>query len=144
MIADIPNAHALSVLLMQGLSADINRLKLSGELLVLDSTMDLPHTQKAPLALLIMVGVVTLAALNVLRIVSIAMELGLPLEPFVLAVRQPELRDADGLQDQHPGHERRRLQVWRLRARGHAAHDPDVGLVARPLQHRVRVVTSSR
>jgi di/tricarboxylate transporter len=61
------------VLLVQGAARDINRLKVSGELLVLDGTMDLPHTRKAPLALAIMVGVVSLAAFDILPIEASAL-----------------------------------------------------------------------
>ncbi|MBT8449633.1 MAG: SLC13 family permease, partial [Gammaproteobacteria bacterium] len=42
------------VLLIQGSSSAMRRLKHDGELLVLDATTDLPHTRKAPLALGIM------------------------------------------------------------------------------------------
>jgi di/tricarboxylate transporter len=61
------------VLLVQGAAPDIKRLKVSGELLVLDGTMDLPHTGKAPLALSIMVLVVLLTAFNVLPIEASAL-----------------------------------------------------------------------
>jgi di/tricarboxylate transporter len=61
------------VLLVQGSARDINRLKVSGELLVLDGTMDLPHTRKAPLALTIMVVVVLLAAFDILPIEASAL-----------------------------------------------------------------------
>ena len=75
---DAPGLHeqvlqASDVLLVQGSTKDINRLKLSGELLVLDGTMDLPHTRKAPLALLIMVAVIALAAFNILPIEASAL-----------------------------------------------------------------------
>jgi di/tricarboxylate transporter len=60
------------VLLVQGDSADITLLKTGNELLVLDSTRDIPHTQKAPLALSIMLLVVALAAFGVLPIASSA------------------------------------------------------------------------
>jgi di/tricarboxylate transporter len=75
---DAPGMHdqllqASDVLLVQGSAKDINRLKRSGELLVLDSTMDLPHTRKAPLALLIMVAVIALAAFNILPIEASAL-----------------------------------------------------------------------
>jgi di/tricarboxylate transporter len=60
-------------MLVQGKAGDIARLKTGGELLVLDSTTDLPHTSKAPLALLIMVSVVTLAASGILPIESSAL-----------------------------------------------------------------------
>jgi di/tricarboxylate transporter len=75
---DAPGLHeqlleASDVLLVQGSAKDINRLKRSGELLVLDGTMDLPHTRKAPLALLIMVAVIMLAAFNILPIEASAL-----------------------------------------------------------------------
>lgn len=56
------------VLLVQGDSTDITRLKLSGEMLVLDGTTDLPRTGKAPLALSIMLLIVALPALGLLPI----------------------------------------------------------------------------
>ncbi len=65
--------EASDVLLVQGNAGDIARLKTGGELLVLDSTMDLPHTRKAPLALMIMVVVVALAAFGILPIASSAL-----------------------------------------------------------------------
>jgi len=60
--------QASDVLLVQGNADDISRLKISGEMLVLDSTTDLPRTRKAPLALLIMVLVVALPAFGILPI----------------------------------------------------------------------------
>jgi di/tricarboxylate transporter len=65
--------EASDVLLVQGNAGDIARLKTGGELLVLDSTMDLPHTRKAPLALMIMVVVVALVAFGILPIASSAL-----------------------------------------------------------------------
>jgi di/tricarboxylate transporter len=56
------------VLLVQGAREQIATLKLSGELLVLDATADLPHTRKAPLALGIMAAIVLFAALGILPI----------------------------------------------------------------------------
>jgi di/tricarboxylate transporter len=50
------------VLLVQGASEQIARLKRGSELLVLDATADLPHSDKAWLALLIMGGIVATAA----------------------------------------------------------------------------------
>jgi di/tricarboxylate transporter len=61
------------VLLVQGSAQDITRLKVSGELLVLDGTLDLPRTSKAPLALAIMVTVILLAALDILPIAASAL-----------------------------------------------------------------------
>ena len=52
------------VLLAQGSSASLAELKSSGQTLVLDATVDLPHTAKAPLALAIMFLVVATAALD--------------------------------------------------------------------------------
>jgi di/tricarboxylate transporter len=65
--------RASDVLLVQGSADDIAALKTGGELLVLDSTMDLPRTRKATLALLIMVAVVALAALGILKIETSAL-----------------------------------------------------------------------
>lgn len=56
------------VLLVQGKGEAIKELKKSGELLILDSTEDLAHTSKAPLALGIMVAIVVAAALGILPI----------------------------------------------------------------------------
>ena len=50
------------VLLVQGHSETIAETKRTGELLVLDATADLPHTDKALTALLIMAGIVIVAA----------------------------------------------------------------------------------
>ena len=52
------------VLLVQGHSDKIAETKREGELLVLDATTDLPHTEKASTALIIMFGIVTVAALG--------------------------------------------------------------------------------
>jgi di/tricarboxylate transporter len=60
------------VLLVQGHAADIRQLKGGNELLVLDSTTELPHVHKAPLALLIMLMIIVLAALGILPIASSA------------------------------------------------------------------------
>lgn len=56
------------IILVQGKSAAIAELKKSGELLVLDSTENLPHSSKAPLALWIMIAIVVTAALGILPI----------------------------------------------------------------------------
>ncbi len=56
------------VLLVQGNHDQIAELKRSGELLVLDATSDLPHTRRAPLALLIMVAIILVAASGLLPI----------------------------------------------------------------------------
>ena len=56
------------VLLVQGTVAQISKLKRRGEVLVLDATTDLPHTKKAPIALLIMAGIVTAAATGIMPI----------------------------------------------------------------------------
>ena len=63
------------VLLVQGPAARISALKDDAGALVLDGTLDLPRTRKAPVAVLIMVAVVLLAAFTVLPI-SIASLLG--------------------------------------------------------------------
>ncbi|MCB1750938.1 MAG: SLC13 family permease [Gammaproteobacteria bacterium] len=56
------------VLLVQGAKTQIAALKKDSNMLVLDATTDLPHTDKAPLALAIMAMIVILAALNILPI----------------------------------------------------------------------------
>ncbi|MEO8303979.1 MAG: SLC13 family permease [Betaproteobacteria bacterium] len=56
------------VLLVQGSTEDIARLKSTRGFLVLDSMIDLPDTDKAPVALGIMVAVITAAATNLLPI----------------------------------------------------------------------------
>ena len=66
-IVDI-RLRAGDVLLVQGPREQIASLKKGKDFLVLDATMDLPFTRKAPLALLIMVGVVLTAALGLLPI----------------------------------------------------------------------------
>lgn len=60
------------VLLVQGKAADIRQLKAGNELLVLDSTTTLPQVHKAPLAFLIMLMIVGLAAFGILPIASSA------------------------------------------------------------------------
>lgn len=60
--------RASDVLLVQGQSDDISALKRGGELLVLDSTTDMPHTRRAPLALATMIAVIVLAASGYLPI----------------------------------------------------------------------------
>ncbi len=56
------------LLLVQGAREQLAQIKRSGELLVLDATADLPSTEKAPLALLIMGLVIVSAAIGLLPI----------------------------------------------------------------------------
>lgn len=56
------------ILLVQGAREQIASMKKDNAMLVLDATLDLPHTRKAPLALLIMAAVVLSTALGVLPI----------------------------------------------------------------------------
>ncbi len=56
------------VLLVQGNEEQIAALKQETELLVLDATSDLPHTQRAPLALAIMAGIIVVAAVGLMPI----------------------------------------------------------------------------
>ena len=63
------------VLLVQGHRDQIARIKREGELLVLDATSDLPHTNKAWTALAIMAGIIGLAALGIMPI-AISASLG--------------------------------------------------------------------
>lgn len=61
------------VLLMQGAADQIEALKRSGKLLVLDASVYLPETRRARLALLIMAAVVALAATGALPIATSAL-----------------------------------------------------------------------
>jgi len=63
-IADVPLMTG-DVLLVQGAEKDIERLKESAGLLVLDQTIKIPHTKMAPVALLILAAVVAAAALKI-------------------------------------------------------------------------------
>lgn len=56
------------VLLVQGPEKNIAALRTTGRLLVLDATVDLPRTRRAPLALAIMFCVVAVAALGIVPI----------------------------------------------------------------------------
>ncbi len=71
--ADAPGLNqrklkASDVLLVQAHDKDIRELKMGGELLVLDSTTELPRSSKAPIALATMVGIVALAAFGIMPI----------------------------------------------------------------------------
>ncbi len=66
-IADV-RLRVGDVLLVQGPRDQIAELKQGGEFLVLDATSDLPHTRKAPLALVIMIGIVSMSALGIMPI----------------------------------------------------------------------------
>jgi len=65
--------QASDVLLVQGKSEAIRTLKAGSELLVLDSTADLPRSSRAPLALLIMAAIVSLAAFGIMPIAMSAL-----------------------------------------------------------------------
>ncbi|MGX5172672.1 SLC13 family permease [Aliikangiella sp. IMCC44653] len=60
--------HVGDILLVQGPREQIAEMKKKGDLLVLDATTDLPHTDKAPIALTIMALVVGLAAFGIMPI----------------------------------------------------------------------------
>ena len=60
--------HSGDVLLVQGAISNINRLKSSRNLLVLDAKSALPISSRAPLAMLIMLGVILMAAFGLLPI----------------------------------------------------------------------------
>lgn len=61
------------VVLVQGDASAIDGLKRSGQVLVLDSAVDLPHTARAGIAVAIMAGVVLVAALGLLPILVSAL-----------------------------------------------------------------------
>ena len=60
--------RAGDVLLVQGARDAIQALRESGSMLVLDATINLPHTKRAPVALGIIIAVVALAAVDILPI----------------------------------------------------------------------------
>ena len=66
-VGDIP-LRAGDILLVQGPREQIAGLKKEKEFLVLDATTDLPFARKAPAAMLIMLGIVVSAALEILPI----------------------------------------------------------------------------
>lgn len=57
------------ILLVQGPREQISKLKRGADMLVLDSAMDLPFSQKAPVAMFIMKGIILTAAFGLLPIV---------------------------------------------------------------------------
>lgn len=60
--------HVGDVLLVQGPRENIAKMKKQGDLLILDATTDLPHSEKAPIALLIMASIIIFAATGILPI----------------------------------------------------------------------------
>ena len=82
--------RAGDVLLVQGSQTNIERLKESGQMLVLDGTTDLPHTHRAKRALAIM-GLVVLAAATGFLPISVSAMVGLGL---MLATQCLNWRDA--------------------------------------------------
>ncbi len=69
-INDVDNVRLRigDVLLVQGSLEQISAIKREGKLLLLDATIELPHVKRAPLALMIMIGIVLTAAFNILPI----------------------------------------------------------------------------
>jgi len=78
------------VLLVQGPRAQIASLRHSTEFLVLDGSIDLPTTRKAPIAFATLAGVVTIAALGFVPIATAALFGGLVL----LATRTLNINEA--------------------------------------------------
>jgi di/tricarboxylate transporter len=70
--------EAGDVILVQGAPRAIERLHRSGSLLVLDGRIHLPRTTKSTLSMIIMIGVVLVAATGLMRI-SVAASVGLTL-----------------------------------------------------------------
>lgn len=60
------------ILLVQGSREQIAQLKQSTDFLVLDASMDLPRSEKAPLALAVLAGAIALAAVGVMPIAASA------------------------------------------------------------------------
>jgi len=70
MVSDISNTNLQvgDVLLVQGDSEKIAEMKKRGDVVVLDSATEIPHSEKAPYALTIMIAVVAAAAFGILPI----------------------------------------------------------------------------
>ena len=81
------------VALLRGPKEGMERLRAAPGLLILDATMDLPHTRRAPLALAIMGGVVVLAATKTLPMV-LASALGVAAMMLTGCLRWQEATDA--------------------------------------------------
>jgi len=81
------------VLLVQGPSGRIDLLKSAAGVLVLDASLALPHTSKAPIALLIMACVIALAATKMLPMV-LASALGVAFMLLTGCLRWQEATDA--------------------------------------------------
>jgi di/tricarboxylate transporter len=81
------------VVLVQGDPNGISRLKRTGQVLVLDSTIDLPHTSKAGTAAAIMAGVILAAALGLVPILVSSL-VGVMLCIATRCIRWRQLRTA--------------------------------------------------
>ena len=81
------------VLLVQGPADRVDLLKAAAGVLVLDAKMTLPHTRKAPVALLIMACVVAIAATKILPMV-LAAALGVAFMMLTGCLRWQEATDA--------------------------------------------------
>ena len=81
------------VLLVQGTADRVEPLKSDAGVLVLDASLALPHTRRAPVALLIMAGVVAIAATQLLPMV-LAAALGVALMLLTGCLRWQEATDA--------------------------------------------------
>ena len=90
---DATRLRAGDVLLVQGSRDAIADLRASGSMMVLDGTIDLPHTDRANLALGIMIGVVFFAATGLLPI-SISALGGVGLMLVTRSLRWRDIGDA--------------------------------------------------
>ncbi len=81
------------VLLVQGPADRVETLKSAAGALVLDAALPLPHTRKAPIALLIFAGIIVLAATKLLPMV-IAAALGVACMMLTSCLRWQEATDA--------------------------------------------------
>jgi di/tricarboxylate transporter len=85
--------RAGDVILVQGARQDISTLRAGGSMLVLDGTIDLPHTDRAGLALLIMAGVVASNATGFIPI-SIGSLMGIAVMLVTRCLRWRHITDA--------------------------------------------------
>ncbi len=84
-----PLLRSGDVLLMQGAREEVRKLKDQHQLLILDRTIHVPRSSKAPLSLTILVGVVAMAAFGLLPILASAL-LGVTVMLFTRCVALEE------------------------------------------------------
>jgi len=81
------------VVLLRGTTDGIERLRASPGILILDATLEIPHTRRAPLALAILASVILMAAIKILPMV-LASAVGVAVMLLTGCLRWQEATDA--------------------------------------------------